>query len=245
MKTIIIVQARMTSTRLPGKVMKPILNKPMLEYQLERLARVERTDAVIVACTTNKADAPIVELCQRLGLAVFRGSEEDVLSRYYGAAKAHRADVVVRVTSDCPLIDPQIIDAVIRCYRSAQGRYDYVSNTLKRTYPRGMDCEVFSFRILEEVFIEATDLPDREHVTPFIYRQPQRYHLSNVPYIGDQSRHRWTVDTLEDFELIKRMMEALYPTNRRFTMQDCLALLDRHPDWAVINANVEQKAYGQ
>ena len=245
MKTVIIVQARMTSTRLPGKVMKPILNKPMFEYQLERLARVERADGVVVACTTNKADAPIVELCRRLGVAVFRGSEEDVLSRYYGAAKAHRADVIVRVTSDCPLIDPEVIDAVIRCYYSAPGRYDYVSNTLERTYPRGMDCEVFSFRILEEVFIEATDLPDREHVTPFIYRQPQRYHLSNVPYIEDQSHHRWTVDTLEDFELIKRMMEALYTTNRHFTMQDCLVLLDRYPDWTEINANVEQKAYGQ
>jgi len=245
MKTVIIVQARMTSTRLPGKVMKSILNKPMLEYQLERLARVERADAVVVACTTNKADAPIVELCRRLGVAVFRGSEEDVLSRYYGAAKAHRADVVVRVTSDCPLIDPQVIDAVIRCYYSAPGRYDYVSNTLERTYPRGMDCEVFSFRILEEVFIEATDLPDREHVTPFIYRQPQRYHLSNVPYIEDQSRHRWTVDTPKDFELIKRIIEAIYPVDPNFTLQDCLALLVTHPDWEMINANVEQKAYGQ
>jgi spore coat polysaccharide biosynthesis protein SpsF len=121
MKTVIIVQARMTSTRLPGKVMKPIRNKPMLEYQLERLARVERTDALVVACTTNKADTPIVELCRRLGVEVFRGSEEDVLLRYYGAAKAHGAEVIVRVTSDCPLIDPQVIDAVIRCFTSASG----------------------------------------------------------------------------------------------------------------------------
>ena len=243
MKTVIIVQTRMTSARFPGKVIKPILNKPMLEYQLERLTRVERADGVVVACTTNKTDTPIVELCQRLGVVVFRGSEEDALLRYYGAAKAHQADVIVRITSDCPLIDPQVIDAVIRCYYSAPGRYDYVSNTLERTYPRGMDCEVFSFQVLEEAFVEATDQPDREHVTPFIYRQPQRYHLSNVPYIEDQSRHGWTVDTPKDFELIERIIEELYPVNPMFSLEDCLTLLGMHPEWEMINTNVEQKAY--
>ncbi len=245
MKTVIIVQAHMTSAGLPGKVMKPILNKPMLQHQLERLACVERVDEVVVACTTNAVDVPIVELCRLLGVAVFRGSQEDVLLRYYKAAKAHRADVIVRVTSDCPVIDPRVIDAVIRCYRSAPGRYDYVSNTLRRTYPRGMDCEVFSFRALEEASIEAADLPDREHVTPFICRDPQRYHLSNVSYIEDQSHHRWTVDTPEDFDLIKRIIETLYPVKPLFSLEDCLVLLGSNPDCETIKAGVDQKTYRQ
>jgi spore coat polysaccharide biosynthesis protein SpsF len=245
MKVVIIDQARMTSTRLPGKVMKSIMGKSLLEYQLERLERSRFAQEIVVAATTNESDAPIVDLCRRVGVSLFRGSEEDVLSRYYGAAKAYRADVIVRVTSDCPLIDPKIVDKAISFYINHAKQYDYVSNTLERSYPRGMDCEVFPYGVLEEAHVEATAQPDREHVTPFIYRHPERYRLANIAHYEDQSHHRWTVDTIEDFELIKRMMEALYLTNRRFTMQDCLALLDRHPDWEAINANVEQKVYGQ
>ena len=245
MKIVIIVQARMTSTRLPGKVLKKVLDKPLLEYQIERLRRVKLADEIVIATTTNETDEPIVELCNSLSTPYFRGSEEDVLSRYYETAKAHQADVIVRVTSDCPLIDPQVIDRVIQFYIDHQTKYDYVSNCLERTYPRGMDTEVFSFKALQEAWLEATALPDKEHVTPFIYRQPQRYRLTSIKYSENRSHHRWTVDTPEDFELIKRMIEAIYPQLADFTLIDCLTLLQNNPTWLTINANIQQKQDGE
>ncbi|MBW4459623.1 MAG: glycosyltransferase family protein [Nodosilinea sp. WJT8-NPBG4] len=241
----IIVQARMTSTRLPGKVLKPVLGKPLLAYQIERLKRVKAADNIVVATTQNDADGPIVKLCQALAVDCFRGSEQDVLARYSGAAQASQADVVVRVTSDCPLIDPEIVDQVIQVYVAQFDRYDYVSNSLQRSYPRGLDTEVFSTRALEQAHREATAPPDREHVTPFIYNHPNRYGIGQVTAAQDLSHHRWTVDTPEDFELIERMLEALYPQVPDFTLQDCLNLIDQHPDWPTINSHVEQKAYGQ
>ena len=245
MKTVIIVQARMTSTRLPGKVLKKILGKPLLEYQVERLWRVKHAGEIIIATTTNDTDRPIVDLCNRLSVPCFRGPEQDVLARYYGAAREHRAEAVVRITSDCPLIDPQVVDKVIQFYFDHRLEYDYVSNTLERTYPRGMDTEVFPVKVLNEAFAEATAQPDREHVTPYIYRHPRRYRLANVAYSEDLSHHRWTVDTSEDFELIKRIITALYPANPRFTLQDCQNWLKEHPEWEKINAHIEQKGYGQ
>ncbi|MDR3560130.1 MAG: glycosyltransferase family protein [Negativicutes bacterium] len=245
MKTVIIVQARMTSTRLPGKVMKEVLGKPLLEYMVERLKRVRSADEIVVATTANASDQPIVDLCARLHVPSFRGPEFDVLTRYHAAAVANHAATVVRVTSDCPLIDPCIIDQVIGFFAGRQIDYDYVSNVMHRTYPRGMDTEVFSFQALDEAFREATDEPDREHVTGFIERQPERYCLGGVCHFEDQSRHRWTVDTPEDFELIRRIIEAIYPSNPLFTMEDVLELLVRHPDWVRINAHIEQKQYGE
>ncbi|MEO1067892.1 MAG: glycosyltransferase family protein [Cyanobacteria bacterium J06638_6] len=245
MTTAIIVQARMTSTRLPGKVLKPVLGKPLLEYQIERLQRVKLADTIVIATTTNVTDAPIVDLCKALGVDYFRGSEQDVLERYYGAAKQAQADVVVRVTSDCPLIDPQIIDQVIQFYLSHSDRYDYVSNSLQRSFPRGLDTEAFPTWALEQAYREATAPPEREHVTPFIYNHPERYAIGHLTYPQDLSHHRWTVDTSEDFELMKRMLEALYPQVPDFTLQDCLDLIDQHPDWPAINGHTKQKAYGK
>ncbi|MBN3869132.1 glycosyltransferase family protein [Nostoc sp. JL33] len=241
MKTVIIVQARMTSTRLCGKVLKKVLDKPLLEYQIERLKRVNLADEIVIATTINSTDLPIIELCNRLSVPYFTGLEDDVLARYHGAAKEHHADVVLRVTSDCPLIDPQVIDKVIQFY--LEHRYDYVSNCLERSYPRGMDTEVFSFIALHQAFVEATAQPEREHVTPFIYMHPERYRLAQIFYSENQSSHRWTVDTADDFELIKRILEALYPQIPKFTLEDCLHLLRQYPDWSLINAHVEQKKY--
>ncbi|MEH2349514.1 MAG: glycosyltransferase family protein [Nostoc sp.] len=241
MRTVIIVQARMTSTRLPGKVLKKVLDKPLLEYQIERLKRVNLADEIVIATTINDTDKPIIELCDRLSVPYFPGSEEDVLARYYGAAKEHQADIIVRVTSDCPLIDPQVIDKAIQFF--IDYKYDYVSNSLERTYPRGMDTEVFSFIALYEAFAEARVQPEREHITPFIYMHPERYQLAQVVYSENQSSHRWTVDTADDFELIKRIIEALYPQIPKFTLEDCLDLLREYPDWSLINAHVEQKKY--
>ena len=245
MKTIIIVQARMTSTRLPGKILKKVLSKSLLEYQIERLKRVNLADEIVIATTTNNTDHPIVELCDYLSVKYFRCSEEDVLERYYQAAKKYQGDAIVRVTSDCPLIDPQTIDKVIQFYLEHRSEYDYVANCLERTYPRGMDTEVFSFTTLEQAFLEATTQPEREHVTPFFHLQPHRYKLGHILYSENYSHHRWTVDTVEDFQLIQKIIEELYPKNVQFTLEDCLNLLHEYPEWSLINAHIEQKQYGQ
>ncbi len=245
MKTVIIVQARMTSTRLPGKVLKQILGKTLIEYLVERLRRVKLADAFVIATTINDTDEPIVALCRRLNVPVTRGSENDVLARYYEAAKSHQADVIVRVTSDCPLIDPEVIDAAIRFYRAHEAEYDYVSNALTQSYPYGMAAEVFSFKVLEQAHCEALAEPEREHVTPFIYTRPERYRIGHLVRAENQSHHRWTVDTPEDFELVRRITEALYPSRPEFDMQDILALLEAHPDWPEINSHVRQKKLGE
>jgi len=242
MKTVIITQARMSSTRLPGKIMKQVLGRSLLEYHIERLKRVKETENLIVATTDKSVDDTIVDMCENLGVSSFRGSEEDVLSRYHEAASEFRADTVVRVTSDCPLIDPAVIDQVIRAYKSRKSGVVYASNNLRHTYPRGMDCEVFSFDVLAETAREATEQSDREHVTPFIYRQPERYGLISVTYDRDCSKHRWTVDTPEDFELIKRILEALYPDKPEFTLEDILRLMEDNPDWIELNRHIVQKA---
>lgn len=245
MKTVIISQARMTSTRLPGKVLKEVLGKPLLSYQIERLQRVKSADEIVIATTTNRDDDPIVSLADDLGVAVYRGSENDVLLRYYEAAREHNANAIVRVTSDCPLIDPFVIEKVLAFYVDSRGKYDYVANTLQRTYPRGMDTEVFSMTVLATAHQQATQKPEREHVTAYIYRNHEQFRLGNVAYSSNESRHRWTVDTAEDFELIKRIIEALYPTNNCFTLEDCLQLLHRNPEWSGLNEDIEQKVYGQ
>lgn len=245
MNTVIIIQARMASTRLPGKVLKQVLGKPLLEYQIERLRRVRRANAIVVATTTNEADQPIVELCGRLGVPCTRGSEEDVLSRYYEAAKSHYADVVVRVTSDCPVIDPAVIDRAIGYFLQHSDEVDYVSNMLELTYPYGMAVEVFSFKVLEEAYLEAGSQPEREHVTPFIYGHPERYRLVNIAHAENLSFHRWTVDTKEDFDLVEKIIVALYPVKPDFDTADILELLNKHPDWPLINAHVPQKRLGE
>lgn len=242
MATAIIVQARMASTRLPGKIMKKVSDKTLLEYQLERLFRVKQADQVIIATTDHGEEQPIVDLCQKIGVPCFRGSEQDVLARYYGAATQYGAEVVARITSDCPLIDPAVIDRVIGFYLAHKEEYDYVSNTFPElTYPRGMDTEVFSYKVLKEAYGQATDQAEREHVTIFIKRRPERYRIKNLPYEKDCSHYRWTVDTPEDFALIEKMLTALYPVNPHFTLEDCLTLMAENPEWVKINAQIKQK----
>jgi spore coat polysaccharide biosynthesis protein SpsF len=242
---VIIDQARMTSTRLPGKVLKEVLGKPLLVWQIERLQSVAAADAIVIATTDNAEDQAIVDLARDMGVNVFRGAEHDVLSRYFGAAKEFSADTVVRVTSDCPLIDPAVVDRLIAAFLDGCGSFDYVSNTRERTFPRGLDAEVFSFAALAEAHAEATKPYEREHVTPFIYLHPQRYRLSQVVSGRDIGWHRWTVDTPEDFELIRRILVALGQTRPDFALDDVLALLDAHPDWIAINAAIRQKELGQ
>lgn len=237
--TLAIVQARMTSTRLPGKVLREVLGRPLLSYQLERMRRAATLDRILVATTTNASDDVVVEFCQREGLEVVRGPEHDVLERYAIAERAFPTDTVVRLTSDCPLIDPALIDAAVQRFHAC--RCDYLSNMLRPTWPYGLAVEVMTARALHAAATEATDPREREHVTPFLYRRPERFRVESLTTATDLSHHRWTVDTPEDFELVRRILEALHPVNAHFGMHDVLVLLEQHPEWARINAHVEQR----
>jgi spore coat polysaccharide biosynthesis protein SpsF len=238
MQVLIIVQARMNSERLPGKVLKEVLGRPLLSYLLERLRAVPNTE-IIVATTTEPEDDAIASLCQQEKVKVFRGSQNDVLERYYKAATEHHGKVIIRVTGDCPCIDPKVIQQVIQFY--LKNDFDYVSNTIEWTFPRGMDVEVFSYEVLEKVYQEAKTPPEREHVTLNIYTHPEKFTLGNYARTKDVSQYRLTVDTEEDFQLIKRMIENLYPDNPKYTLDDMIALLEKKPEWAQLNSHIKQK----
>lgn len=248
MKTAIIIQARMGSTRLAGKVMKTILGKTLLELQLERLSRCQEADGILVATTVKPDDDRIVALCQELKVPYSRGSESDVLSRYHEAAVQIGATTVVRMTSDCPLADPRVTDEVIRHYRE-HPEFGFVTNSPEesrgqtRTFPRGTDVEVFSAKALAEATTEALSDDEREHVTPFLRRHPERYPPHLCQDHADHSQYRLTVDTPEDFELVRRIYEALYPKNPRFSIADVYALLEKNPEWLKINEHVQQKTH--
>ena len=241
MRKLIIVQARMTSTRLPGKVMKIVCGKPLLAHLINRLKRVKCADQIVIATTVNESEDIIVDLCKKLDISYFRGSEEDVLGRYYETAVKYEGDVIIRITSDCPVIDPDVVDYLIDFYMKNLKKYDYVTNTLKRTYPRGMDTEIVSFKALKEAHFNAYDPLDREHVTLFIRNRPTQYRLHNIKYSSDLSRYRLTVDTSEDMELIRRIFEALYVENPEFSMKDILSKMAANPDWIKINSHVKQR----
>ena len=239
MTTAVIVQARMTSTRLPGKVLLPLAGRPMLERLIERLRRVRRAELLVVATTVNATDDPIAALCRDLAVACCRGSEHDVLGRYALAARTYGVDVVVRVTADCPLLDPALVDDAIGEF--ATGRWDYVGNMLPPTWPFGMAVEVFAAATLAIADGEARAPDEREHVTPFIYRHPRRFRLHNIAGERDLSAHRWTVDTDADYALVSRLFETLYPARPHFDLADLLGTIDAHPEWAAINRHVRQK----
>jgi glutamate-1-semialdehyde 2,1-aminomutase/spore coat polysaccharide biosynthesis protein SpsF len=231
-----IVQARMGSTRLPGKVLADIGGKPMLEHVVSRLSRSRLIHEVIVATSDAKADDRIAEAGTQQNFKVFRGHEKDVLDRYYQAAKSAKADIVVRVTGDCPLIDPEIVDRVIAEYLSEE--CDYASNTLVCTYPDGLDAEVFSFAALEIAWRDGRRGADREHVTPFI-RTSRRFRLRNVESdLGRSTRHlRWTVDEPRDLEFIRAIYERI-GAGKVFGWHEVLALLDAEPMLGDFNAGL-------
>jgi spore coat polysaccharide biosynthesis protein SpsF len=231
----------MTSTRLPGKILMKVLGKPLLQYELERLRRVPSLDELVVATTKNAADDPVAALCDQMGVASYRGSESDVLSRFHEAAALHKADAVVRFTADCPLIDPALSDSVIRRFLDSDGTLDYCSLDIPGAYPRGLDTEIFSSAALTEAFNEGTTPPDREHVTYFILARPERYRILKLKCDKNLSAYRLTVDTPEDFALASGIIERLYPQNPDFTMDDVIALLEAEPELAEINGGVRQK----
>jgi len=239
MRIEIFIQARMGSTRLPGKTLKPILGKPMLSYQIERLRRSKKADTIVVVIPDTSENNILELYCKQEQIPCFRGSEEDVLARYYHAAMERKADAIVRITSDCPLIDAAIIDQAISIF--CEGDYDYVSNTLIKTFPRGLDVEVFSTKALAYAFHHTDHQHEREHVTPYFYQHPDLFRLKNISSNMNLAHHRWTVDTPEDLELIMRIFERLYPQNPEFTTNDVLALFEIYPELYSINAHVHQK----
>lgn len=244
MKTVAIIQARIGSTRLPGKILKVLMGKTVLQHVIERVQQAGSIDKIIIATTILDQDNPVVDEAVKCGVNYFRGSENDVLARYYLAAKNNNADIIVRITSDCPLIDPIVTDEIVNFYKDKEV-YDIVTNASgdlsKRTYPRGLDTEVFSFNALGKAYEQADKQHQREHVTPYIYENnPMIYYYKNKI---DYSMYRWTLDTEEDFELIKEIYGYLYKGKHDFYLQDVINLFAIHPELTKINAHVEQKRF--
>jgi len=239
LKTVAIIQARMGSTRLPGKVLKKLKNKTVLEHVVNRVADVDIIDQIVIATSTLPTDDVIEREALGIGAFVYRGDENDVLSRYYEAAVKYNADNIVRITSDCPLVDTNVTSDIIRFY--LDHNYDYVSNCLVRSYPRGLDTEVFSFGSLERAYKEANTPAQREHVTPYIYQNRDKFSVYDYVSEVDLSSYRWTLDTQEDWDLINKIYDSLYNENTIFNMNQVVALMQQNPWLSEINAHVVQK----
>ncbi|MBI6546608.1 MAG: glycosyltransferase family protein [Cyanobacteria bacterium NC_groundwater_1444_Ag_S-0.65um_54_12] len=239
MRVVAIIQARMGSTRLPGKVLLALGGQTVLAHVIARVQAAPVAD-IVVATTVCPSDDVVVEEAKRCGARWFRGSEDDVLARYHLAAQQSGARVVLRVTADCPLLDPGVLGTLIETFVAQLGAgVDYASNTLQRTYPRGLDAEVFTAAALETAFLQATKPHEREHVTPYLYQHPELFRLYHLVNDVDLSHHRWTLDTLEDFQLLDAIFRAL--AGGPITTQRVLAYLDRHPELVRLNAHVAQK----
>ncbi len=241
---IAIIQARMGSSRLPGKVLKDIVGVPMLMREVVRVRRAQTVGQVIVATTVEPGDDPVVEVCHTNGIACYRGDPMDVLDRYYQSAMLFGAETVVRLTGDCPLIDPQEIDRTVRAFFDAG--VDFAANRLpppwKRTTPIGMDTEVVSFAGLARAWRDADSRYAREHVMPYFYEQEGRFSVLLVDHVPDLSRYRLTVDTPEDLSLIRRIYNHFDGTDD-FSLDDMIAILQEHPEWVALNADVVHKGY--
>ncbi|HZU86470.1 MAG TPA: glycosyltransferase family protein [Anaerolineaceae bacterium] len=239
-----IIQARMSSSRLPGKVLRDIGGQSMLERMITRVQRSQRINRIVIATTIDPSDAPIAELCQSKGWPFFRGNLYDVLDRYYQAALEFKASTIVRLTADCPLIDPTIIDLTLEQF--FQAGVDFAANRLPppwhRTYPIGMDTEVCSFGALERAWREAQAPYEREHVLPYLYDEPGRFRTLLVNTEPDYGHLRWTVDTTQDLEVIQRVY-ALFEGRDDFTYAELLELFTHHPELQKVNANVQHKIY--
>ena len=229
----------MGSSRLPGKVLMDLGGEMVLGRVVRRLQRSRHISKIVVATTTVPADEVIVAECDRLEVLCFRGSEHDVLDRYYQAARANAADAVVRITSDCPLIDPELVDETVEVFGDKHA--DYASNVFPRTYPRGLDTEVFSFDALDRAWREAREAHQREHVTPYLYEHPQIFKLASLSGAADYSRYRWTLDTREDLELLRAIYSRFHGRDD-FSWQEVLRLMEREPELAELNSQVLQKS---
>jgi len=278
--TVVIIQARMSSSRLPDNVLLDIGGRPMLQWVVERTRRAKTISQVVVATTVDPSDDPVAEFCRSQDIAFTRGSVHDVLDRYYQAAKEYEADVIVRITADCPFVDPELIDESVRAllgirYSKSNHQpqianiqypiFDFVANRLPqpwwRTFPIGLDIEVFTFDVLEQAWQGAKELHQREHVTPFFYEgipvedlhfsstktsfakseSPRGYKVGLLHHHEELGHHRWTVDTPEDLALVREVTARF--SDDHFTWLDVLALFEREPDLAQINAAVQHKTH--
>lgn len=233
MEVLGVLQARVSSSRLPGKVLRPLLGAPMIARQIERLRRARTLEALVLATSTDASDDALARWAQDAGVPVHRGSLDDVLDRFVCAARPYAPRHVARLTGDCPLADPTVIDAVVA--RHVASGADYTSNTIEPTWPDGLDVEVMTMAALETAAREATAQYQREHVTQFIVRQPERFRLHNVRADNDLSGLRWTVDEPADFEVVEAIYAALYPSNPAFGTADILAFLRENPCWITHN----------
>lgn len=229
----------MGSTRLSGKVLLDLGGATVLARVVRRLRRSLQISQIVVATTTASADEAIVSECERLQIPSFRGSEDDVLDRYYQAARLYSADSVVRITADCPSIDPTLVDETIRVFKDEHA--DYASDVLPRTYPRGLDSEVFTTAALERAWREAREPYEREHVTPYLYEHPEMFRVVSARGDVDYSHYRWTLDTPEDLSLL-RAIYARFDNRDDFHWQDVIALMEREPELAGLNSQVLQKS---
>lgn len=233
-----IIQARTDSTRLPNKVLEEIEGKPVILHVIERTQHASLLNGIVLATTTRAVDTPLADLVRAHGIPVFRGDCDDVLDRYYQAATRFHAEVIVRITGDCPLIDPHIIDLVIQMF--LQHHYDYVTNTLQPTYPDGLDVEAFSYKALTKAWKEATLPSEREHVTVYIRKHPEKFKQHDVKNPIDLSSYRWTVDNQEDLEFVREIYKRLYSKEKIFYMEDILTLLKEHPELKKLNAGIQR-----
>jgi len=246
MKTVAVIQARMGSSRLPGKVLKPILGRPMLGHIVERVRSVPTIDEVVVAVPDDAPNEVLRQFCRQDGIKVFAGSENDVLDRFYKTALFHQANPVLRITADCPLADPELIEQLIRDFRS--GGYDYFAvaagadagRLQSGRFPDGLDAECVTFKALEQAWREADDPRDREHVTRFIWRQKERFRCGQLYSKVDYGALRLTVDHPGDFALVEKIYDELYDENRTFLLADVVELLERKSELGKLNSHFNQ-----
>ena len=236
---IIVVQARMTSSRLPGKIMKDLLGETVLFRQLERLKQLKNKVTLVVATSKDPADDAVEEFCKQKNFACFRGSLNNLLDRHYQAMLYFDADTCIKIPSDCPLIDPRIVDEVIDFYKKTYGEYDFVGNLHPATFPDGNDVEIMTRPCLERAWREATRPLELEHTTPYIWENPDKFRLANITWRTGKDysmSHRFTIDYEADYLFIKKVYEILYPTNPHFSCDDILSLLESHPHIYDINS---------
>jgi spore coat polysaccharide biosynthesis protein SpsF len=240
-KVVASIEARMTSTRLPGKVLKECMGKSMMELMIERVRQCDTINEIIIATTTNQTDDPLEDLARRLNVKIHRGSEEDVVQRVVDAHRSVGSEIVVQLTGDCPLIDPDVVDIIVRFYR--MNKFDYVGNAVVRSYPIGLDTQVSSFAILEKSLELAKTESEREHLYYTIYSRPHQFKLYHMvgPHELIWPELRLTLDTQEDLSLISSVYESLYPGNKEFKTKDILYYLRNNPHLLAINKFIPSK----
>jgi spore coat polysaccharide biosynthesis protein SpsF (cytidylyltransferase family) len=231
-----IIQARTGSTRFKNKTFAELEGKPLLWHIINRIKKAKHIQDIIIATTTNKEDGKIEDFAKENNIKIYRGSENNVLDRFYQAAKKFNVNIIVRITADDPFKDPKVIDKAIEIF--LKENYDYVSNTVKPTYPEGIDVEVFSFSSLKKAWNDAEKISEKEHVTPYIWKNPNIFKTYNFEYKEDLSNLRWTIDYKEDYEFAKEVYKRLYKKDKIFYMEEILELLKKEPELSKINQDI-------